>query len=161
MRHIILDEDNASVAYPECHALGLVSIVQQNEKLTIDRRVGIWGNAFTSTKGALRIQDLAQQRHSQNDFDWNRRMSRAKVSGAFVAWSEEAVALAAAGMPPDRFSLAFHCAGGGKRGVVEIARGILEKGIEDAKWQRALEHRSVFLPPGLPFRMPSCYCFFS
>ncbi|KAF6808806.1 hypothetical protein CSOJ01_07274 [Colletotrichum sojae] len=42
IRSIVLNEDQRSVAFSECHALGLIPYCRENMRLHIDRRVTIW-----------------------------------------------------------------------------------------------------------------------
>ena len=44
LRNVMLLEDRESVAYPECHAMGLIEFCQMNPLLHIERRVSVWNN---------------------------------------------------------------------------------------------------------------------
>jgi hypothetical protein len=46
VRNIVLNEDQVSVAWPECHAQGFISLCQDNPALRVERRVNLWRNAF-------------------------------------------------------------------------------------------------------------------
>jgi hypothetical protein len=42
LRHIIVHEDRKSVAFPECHAQGLVPYLENLDRLRIERRADMW-----------------------------------------------------------------------------------------------------------------------
>jgi hypothetical protein len=46
IRKIIFHEDHIAVAWPECHAQGLIPFCQQSPGLKIERRVNLWRNAL-------------------------------------------------------------------------------------------------------------------
>jgi hypothetical protein len=52
IRNITLLEDRLSVAFPACHAKGLVPFCLENPELRIDRHVSLWKNVFLGSRWA-------------------------------------------------------------------------------------------------------------
>jgi hypothetical protein len=46
VRNITLLEDRLAIAFPECHARGLIPLAKENPQLRIERCVNLWRNAF-------------------------------------------------------------------------------------------------------------------
>ena len=77
IRWIILDEDDDSIAWSECHARGLIPFCRENGHLRIDRRIDIWKIMFKTS--------------------WN---VMATTSSQYIArWLMQAVTLLDLGMP--------------------------------------------------------------
>ncbi|CAH0048245.1 unnamed protein product [Clonostachys solani] len=88
LRNIVLREDSKSVAYPACHARGLIPFCQQNPHLHIERRVSLFGNILEVPDGLFPAETR----------------SRSDLSKALAVWLAEAMDLGPAGMPPNAFS---------------------------------------------------------
>lgn len=46
LRRLVVDEDAPFVAWPECHALGLIDFCKPNHRLHIERRIDLWNCVF-------------------------------------------------------------------------------------------------------------------
>ncbi|RYP40951.1 hypothetical protein DL768_010560 [Monosporascus sp. mg162] len=98
IRKILLCEDYEAVAYPECHAKGLIPFCRENPELRIERRVSLWRNIF-------------QKSHWWDGCDWERRvdfpcdregrLAADEVTRPVADWMVEASVLGRAGMPQD------------------------------------------------------------
>ncbi|CAH0058656.1 unnamed protein product [Clonostachys solani] len=106
VRNIMIDEDYRSVAFPECHALGLIPFCQENPFLRIIRRGSLWGNIFLS-----QIDEPHWQRHIQMLFSChldNPPAADELPLGAIIqvvaAWMSEAGILTSMGMPVGQFT---------------------------------------------------------
>ncbi|CAH0014963.1 unnamed protein product [Clonostachys rhizophaga] len=87
-RNIVLREDSESVAFPACHARGLIPFCQENPCLRIERRVNLIGNVLEVPESLC----LARDRFISD------------MSKALAVWLVEAMDLEPAGMPPNAFS---------------------------------------------------------
>jgi len=101
IQNVLLHEDRESVAYPECHALGLIPFCLENPRLRIERRVNIWRTilpaaCFTDLESFVRHDKRGEDGPIFRD-----------ISICFASWITEALALSAAGMPANSFSLVF------------------------------------------------------
>ncbi|KAI4629354.1 uncharacterized protein J4E87_003618 [Alternaria ethzedia] len=152
VRKIVLDEAHASIAYSECHGLGLVSILQQYPRISIRRQVDTKTMAITSKIGQPYFEQLVDQYHDGQVWDIDGEIERVRVSQAFMRWFEEAVALSSR-LSPDRLSLIFH-----SRNTASTL-ALLEQMLEDARWQRTLE--SLAPRPISPLSLLDSCCFFS
>lgn len=109
---IVLDEDDACIAWPECHAQGLIPFCQENKHLRIDRHIDIWKTMFKTS--------------------WN---VMATTSNQYIApWLMEAVGLLDLDMPQRAFRLTFI-------GDMSLSRATqtFNVALKDATWQAALE----------------------
>ncbi len=152
IRHVVLDEVHTSVAYPECHVLGLASMMQQHPRISISRQVDTRITAITGKLGHPYFEDLIGFYQSGRSWDRYGKIERIYVSQAFVRWFEEAVAVSSK-IPPDRFSLIFHSKN------TESTLAILEQMLEDAKWQNTVE--ALDTQPTSPLGPVNSVCFFS
>jgi hypothetical protein len=150
--HIVLDEAHASVAYPECHGLGLVGILQQYPCISVSRRVDTKTTVITGKVGQPYFEQIVRLDKDGDPWNSDGRIDSTHVSQAFMRWFEEAVALSSA-MPPDRISLTFH-----SRNTASTL-AILEQILEDAKWQSTLERLAP--RPTSPLSLMDTCCFFS
>jgi len=122
LRRIVLDEDDASIAWPECHAQGLIPFCQENGQLRIDRRIDMWKIMFARS--------------------WN--VMATTSSQTIAPWLMEAIALRKFGMPLHAFKLTFIGDTNPTR-----ATQILNVALKDAAWQAALERCTSTNPGGL------------
>ena len=107
IRDVLLLEDRESVAYPECHALGLIPFCVENSSLHVERRVSLWRNILPAGCG-VSLWDLTHSDYPPNTIPLVRDALRSvSISDSFSEWITEALALPAAGMPPNAFSLVF------------------------------------------------------
>lgn len=109
---IVLDEDDACIAWPECHTQGLVPFCQEYEHLRIDRHINIWKTMFKTS--------------------WN---VMATTSNQYIdPWLMEAVGLLDLDMPQRAFRLTFI-------GDMSLSRATqtFNVALKDATWQAALE----------------------
>lgn len=49
MRRLVFHEDHQSVAYPECHAKGLIPFCRENPALRVERQASLWRDIFLAT----------------------------------------------------------------------------------------------------------------
>ncbi|VUC35858.1 unnamed protein product [Clonostachys rosea] len=87
--NIVLREDTKSVAFPACHARGLIPLCQENPDIRIERRVSLFGNVLMVGEGFY-----------PEDF---RAIS--DLSKSLAVWAVEAMDLEPAGMPPETFQV--------------------------------------------------------
>ncbi|KAF2115626.1 hypothetical protein BDV96DRAFT_574212 [Lophiotrema nucula] len=131
MRQIRLCETRRSVAYPECHALGLVRFCVENTRLRITREVDMFRSVFPIYGGIKNsgwddvpyLQGIASHLH------------HSEVTGRIVPWLEEASILTSAGMPIDSYSLVFLAPPFECQQVLDLL-------AEAAKWQDAVAEAS-------------------
>jgi len=156
IRNIALDEVHASVAKPECHGLGLVSIMQHYPRISIcrqvDTRTTAIKTAITGNVGQPYFEELVGRYRDGQPWDIDGDIERVRVSQAFIRWFEEAVALSSR-LSPDRFSVTFHS----RNSASTLA--LLEQMLEDARWQRAIEPLAP--RPISPLSLMDSCCFFS
>lgn len=86
LRNVFLNEYRCSVARPECHAVGLVRICQENPKLRIVRSVNLWQTVLPVHDEKVQSGDIAK---------------------AVGAWTAECHILPSLGMPSSSYSLVF------------------------------------------------------
>ena len=107
IRNIVLEEDRPSVAFPECHALGLIPFCLENPRLYIERRLNLWRTVLASA----RQQSLFDMVHGGRSTNPNRvaddYLIPQEICEGFHLWISEALALPKAGMPIKSFSLVF------------------------------------------------------
>jgi hypothetical protein len=126
IRNIRLNEDRASVAWPQCHAQGLIPFCQANPLLRVERRLSLWSNGFREDAEGLFFWGVAHHNKLKSKF----------VSRRYLApWIMEALALPTLGMPPQSFALVLD----GKP-KDEKASHLFDSVVQrDATWQRAFE----------------------
>ena len=104
IRNIVLKEDRPSVAFPECHALGLVHSCLENPRLHIERRLNLWRTVLASSSE----YSLNLLVHGDpTDWELNDHLEPQEICDTFRLWMSEALALSKAGMPTKSFSLVF------------------------------------------------------
>ncbi|CAG9985271.1 unnamed protein product [Clonostachys byssicola] len=86
-RNIVLREESKSVAFPACHARGLIPFCQENPRLRIERRVSLFGNVLDVPGGLSTAYRFISD-----------------MSKALAVWLVEAMDLEPAGMPSNAFS---------------------------------------------------------
>ncbi|KAI4695931.1 uncharacterized protein J4E88_000101 [Alternaria novae-zelandiae] len=116
IRRIVLEEEEGSIAWPECHARGLIPFCQENKDLRIDRRIDIWKLMFSRS--------------------WN--VMATTSSQTIAPWLMEAVVLLKLGMPQRAFKSTF--VGDANP---SLATQIFGVAMKDAAWQAALERRTL------------------
>ena len=135
MRSVVLLEDRESVAYPECHGMGLIEFCQMNTSLHIERRVSIWNNILPAGSEhkfcAVPLLNIIQSEFYEES---DKELQSEETSRSFSIWIEEAMALYDNGMPPNSYDLVFD---GGA--VPDLSSQIFEIVKEDAAWQDALD----------------------
>jgi hypothetical protein len=143
---ILLLEDRDSVAYPECHAQGLIPFCQENPMLRIERSVSLWRNAFLST-------DLRES----PEYRTHRQSSLAAhlVTKSVATWMVEACALEPLGMPRGAFTLVLV-----GNPTPEKTAQVFQTVQRDAAWQSALDEsycRSLVAPSYFRRQKNRCY----
>lgn len=151
VRSILLCEDRVSVAFPECHGMGLLKLCQNYPQLHIERRVYVWRNLLLDGSDhelcnfpLFRVADYREGRLDPESLDlglWDdpktedsEQLQSSEISNSFCSWIEETLELYDAGMPAKSFSLVFDAEGAPERTseVFEIVK-------RDAVWQEALD----------------------
>ena len=147
MQKILLIEDRESIAFPECHAMGLIEFCQKNKRLHIERRVNIWRNILPAGSdnalSPIRLYHiihwdsvpLPEARHNIDDVRFAPgQLHSTEISHAFGVWIEEGLAIFNAGMPSGSFSLVFD----GDCDPVQSSE-VFDLVIRDAAWQEAMD----------------------
>ncbi|KAF0321120.1 hypothetical protein GQ607_011727 [Colletotrichum asianum] len=140
LRRVVLEEDREAVADPQCHALGLIPLCQENPLLRVERRVNLWRNAFQRDgyyRWSPESRYKAKYRHVPWAMDSNLEtlwaMDSAQVTANVSSWVGEALALEPAGMPPGAFSLVLE-----GEPVPWQSTQVFQRIIQrDAAWQEA------------------------
>ncbi|GKT59839.1 C6 transcription factor [Colletotrichum tofieldiae] len=127
LRDIRLLEDRPSVSNPECHGLGLIRFCQENPLMRIERRVSLWKTVFA---GDPFRQTAWQARQPLT------RILADQISERIGVWTVEALALAAAGMPQESFTLVFDGDSDGDWKCEQIFQHVV---LRDAAWQQAMD----------------------
>ncbi|KAF9695721.1 hypothetical protein EKO04_006355 [Ascochyta lentis] len=121
IRAVELVEDQAAVAYPECHTRGLISFCNENPELRIQRLVNIW-------KTVLPIV------YRRNNFQGQTCLGRGRITEHVAEWLIEATSLPALGMPEGCFTLVLDA----DPLPVEAAQ-VFDEIIEDSAEQAAMD----------------------
>ena len=105
IRNIVLSENRECIAFPECHALGLIPFCSENPRLHIERRVNLWravlpGGSYTS------LFDFAQP-YDNLHYYASVHIDSHDITDSFAIWMTEVLALFNAGMPVQSFSFVF------------------------------------------------------
>ncbi|KAI4614484.1 hypothetical protein J4E83_007138 [Alternaria metachromatica] len=133
IRRVLLDEDRVSVAWPECHAQGLIPFCQENGALRVERRVDLWRNALPG--GAEPINCVASAARSHHPQDRMDRLRAGYITNPCLApWIMEALALDGLGMPPQCFKLKLD-----GQPTPERSSEVFKVVQRDAAWQTAFE----------------------
>ncbi|KAF6783341.1 hypothetical protein CSOJ01_15915 [Colletotrichum sojae] len=132
LRSIVLNEDHESIAKPQCHGLGLIPFRQDNPLLRVERRFGLWNNAF--------LRDRRYDKHPEH-----RNIGQ---------WIVETLALGPAGMPPSSFTMLLD-----GQPVPQQCAQIFQLTIQrDASWQAAwIESLSRGIMPELSWFDRRCH----
>ncbi|CAE7020516.1 hypothetical protein PTNB73_10163 [Pyrenophora teres f. teres] len=108
VRKIHLDEDHPSIAWPECHARGLIPFAKGYPDMSIVRNVSLWrnilpGGCSTSLKTYMTDKTFADFPEGQIRIE---KLLSADVSAKCLApWIMEATALPSLGMPEGSFKM--------------------------------------------------------
>ena len=132
IRNILLNEDNISVAHPECHALGLIKFCLENQRLHIERRVNLWRSVFLG--GSMFPSRRFSEPAYENIHYHGESLRSDNISSSLNTWIMEALFLVRAGMPTASFSLVFDGSS-----TSDQSSEALEVAKEDAAWQVALD----------------------
>lgn len=145
LRRICLHETSHSVAFPECHALGLIPFCQENPCLYVERRVNIWRTLFQTTYAdscilswapELEWQYFTHPEHSGGEESANgARLASHRITRVFSRWAMEALELVRSGMPRRSFKLVLD-GDPAQQLATRLFRDIIQR---DATWQRVLE----------------------
>jgi hypothetical protein len=128
-RNIILLEDRVAVAWPECHAQGLIPFCQANPLLHIERRVSLWRTVFST--GSSSVFSVARAAPGTIH-----RLQACQVTKRSLApWIMEALALPQLGMPPQSFKLILDGEPIPEKSI-EVFINVVQR---DAAWQTAFE----------------------
>ncbi|VUC29268.1 unnamed protein product [Clonostachys rosea] len=107
IQNILIYEDYRSVAFPECHALGLIPFCQENPSLRIIQRASLWGNIFLSS-----TDEPSWQKHLLAIFHCRivdpppaDSLPLGEIIQTVAVWMSEAGILASMGMPASQFTL--------------------------------------------------------
>lgn len=136
IRSVVLNEDRRSVAFPECHGLGLVPFCKENPRIRIERRVSMWRTAFQTALTRHSTTDIIIGPYASNLLTAN------SISCPVAVWIVEALELEAAGMPSGCFTLTLD----GDSTCSEIFQTVVRR---DAAWHTAIDlclERGI-LPP--------------
>jgi hypothetical protein len=147
LRQIVVFEDHPSVAYPECHAQGLIPFCQENPFLHVERQVSLWRNIF-----------LRNGFHNTLAFRAADYIYSGDIARSIALWIVEADALESIGMPVGSFSLTLD------GDVIPEHTTKAFKVIQDAAaWQTALDEaykRQITPQPSyLARRKRGCYLY--
>ncbi|KAF1847074.1 uncharacterized protein K460DRAFT_281411 [Cucurbitaria berberidis CBS 394.84] len=134
IRRVVLEEDRVSVAWPECHAQGLIPLCQENPLLRVERWVNLWRNVLPAGSSPVRV--VAHRGNAcyrvEDQMD---RLVSADVTGRCIApWIMEALALGRLGMPPESFTLILD-----GQPTPDKSAQVFEIVQRDAAWQAAFE----------------------
>lgn len=142
IRRIRLYEDTLSVAFPECHALGLIPFCQENPHLYIERHVDIWRTVFrTSVSSSMYPWTVEAEREAALNVEYQEesangtRLDTKRASRSFALWVCEALELARSGMPKGSFKLVFDGDSAPKPSS-QIFHDVIQR---DAVWQRVIK----------------------
>ena len=141
MRRILLVEDRESICRPECHVLGLIRFCLENPAVHIERRVNIWRNLLPA-KSNISMHRVLYELGER--ITWSREadtLNTCDVTGSLCGWLTEALALHAAGMPAQSFSLVFD-----GDPVPEQSSALFEIVKLDAAWQVAFDQWQQRIP---------------
>lgn len=99
IRHVLLDEDRKGVAFPECHAQGLLPFCQENARLRIVRRVNLFKAVFAPY--------WSDALSAVEDYRTRKELDAGIAVDDLRHWIDEAAVLRAYGMPANSFSMVF------------------------------------------------------
>ncbi|KAF2687816.1 hypothetical protein K458DRAFT_269401, partial [Lentithecium fluviatile CBS 122367] len=117
---IVLVEDGEAVAFPECHARGLMLFCSRNPRLRVERRVNLWKTVFPPKNRRLELP--ADFLHAR------------AVTKSVSPWVLEASILPSLGMPNGCFSLILD-----GNPIAQKSSEVFAVVQRDAAWQAALE----------------------
>ncbi|KAI2467495.1 hypothetical protein F4781DRAFT_444275 [Annulohypoxylon bovei var. microspora] len=135
MRKIVLNEDFASVAHPECHGQGLIRFCAENSRLRIERHVDVFDTVFPNLESRYYTPSV------------RRFPVPADPTGKIGVWISEALAL------PPTISLVFV----GGNYPMDCKHIFSTRIVREARCRDALEEacaRGILSPPGPMERFP-------
>lgn len=138
IRKVVLHEENKAVAWPECHAQGLIPFCQHNPKLQIERRVDLWKAILPAASTCLvDYDDVSPAILHQTRCDCVRAdlvTAGLHNQGCIASWIMEVTALQSHGMPSQSFRLVID-------GDLTPTRSthVFDVAQRDAVWQTAFE----------------------
>ncbi|KID99212.1 hypothetical protein MAJ_04694, partial [Metarhizium majus ARSEF 297] len=143
LRRICLHETATSVAFPECHALGLIPFCQENPCLYIERRVNLWRTLLQTPmdyyilRWRPEIYLVYNEDHAKDGEESanGARLSSERISLMFAHWAMEALELLRSGMPRRCFKLVID-GDPAPQLATRLFRDIIQR---DATWQRVIE----------------------
>ncbi|CAI6333024.1 unnamed protein product [Periconia digitata] len=140
IRHVLLDEDQESIAHAPCHIQGLIPFCRSNPRMTIKRQVNLWTTC-------LYVDDPGFNAHYKGN----------KITWAIGSWLVEALRLTTLGMPRSSFQLFLDGAP-----LPELAHKVFVQVAANAVYHAAtniLYNRGTFSRPSWAMhRMRGNYC---
>jgi hypothetical protein len=132
IRDLRLLEDRLAVAFPECHARGLIPFALENPQLLIERSVNLWRNAFQNPDT---VCIAACQNDGPDRYFDSRQLGVSEISRLVGPWIQEAEALPGLGMPLKAFYLVLDGSSLPEYTSIVFHNTLLR----DAAWQSTLE----------------------
>ena len=131
LRHIVLHEDHVAIAWPECHAQGLIPFCRESPHLRIERRVSLWRAVLAA--GPEPLFNLEERIRHMPTYNWDHDAVRSHhVTKCVASWIVEARALKDQGMPSNAFKLALEA-----DGIPERSSEVFDVVKQDAAWHDA------------------------
>ena len=140
IRSIMLDEDRESVAYPECHGLGLIPFFSENPRLHITRHLSLWRNVLPAASLPLHKAAQATTRGSIDLRNQLENLLPDDVCKAFGTWMMEYLLLFAKGVPAHSLSLVFDGSP-----IPERSSEVFETVKRSVAWQTAWEQCEPYI----------------
>ncbi|PKK40915.1 hypothetical protein CI102_15203 [Trichoderma harzianum] len=139
LRNIRLNENAVSVAYPECHAQGLIEFCIENPMLHVERRLDLWRNVFQSPSSEMANLTFTFEGRlawSTSGYDGRGQgLWSLVLTDSIALWVTEALALIPLGMPEKSYTLVLD-GGDVPQQCSDIFQTIVQR---DAAWQTAWE----------------------
>ena len=133
IRKILLFEDRESIAFPESHGRGFITICQDHRKLQVERYLDLWRNGFpVSTDNVSSYLEGDQSWIDDGLVDHHRCVAKF-ITKALGAWLMEATVLPSLGMPSGSFTLVLD--GASLPEHTSRVFGVIQR---DVAWQTAL-----------------------
>ncbi|KAI0543869.1 hypothetical protein F4679DRAFT_592209 [Xylaria curta] len=138
IRKIVIHEDRTSVAFPECHAKGLIPFCVENPFLHIERRLDLWRAILRPSHYYLHLGSF-----------WGWWPGRdIRDADNLARWIVEAIDLFRAGMPEKSFSLVLD-----GEPALEASSEFFRIVQKAAMWQEAYVKAQKLLPTPSPYRI--------
>ncbi|KAF2634367.1 hypothetical protein P280DRAFT_413944 [Massarina eburnea CBS 473.64] len=131
IRKVLLDEDASSIAFPECHAEGLLPFFRENPRLFVERKVHVWHTMFNHSTVRVTLHGAALH---QYPFDEEDDDAATRLVKPLSIWLAEARELMARHIPAGSFRLTLE---GGL--CPDEDHWAFEAVMHDAAWQIAFE----------------------